>query len=122
MTDKNSDMEKKHPARDKNDGEVGASAFEKVRDTLRITRPKKKKKLAHSIFIDPARMSTPEINPFETSYNENSDMEKKMDHVFKPASIPHNKPEYCDHCGDLAWGLYRQVLKCSSKLRSVLLW
>ena len=104
------------------------SAFEKVRDTLRISRPKKKKKakgkLAYSIVVDPGQMSTPEINlqepdkyqdPFETSYAENGDMEKKMDHVFKPASIPHNKPEYCDHCGDMAWGLYRQVLKCERK-------
>lgn len=105
-----------------------SSAFEKVRDTLRISRPKKKKKskgkLAYSIVVDPSQMSTPEINlqhpdkyqdPFETSYAENGDTERKMDHLFKPASIPHNKPEYCDHCGDMAWGLYRQVLKCSSK-------
>lgn len=113
------------------EGEASIS-FEKVRDTLRISRPKKKKKvkgkLAYSIIVDPAQMSTPEINlhdpgkyqdPFETSYAENGDMEKKMDHVFKPASIPHNKPEYCDHCGDMAWGLYRQVLKCSSKSMQV---
>lgn len=111
------------------EGEVSMSAFEKVRDTLRISRPKKKKKakgkLAYSIVVDPSQMSTPEINlhepdkyqdPFETSYAENGDMERKMDHMFKPASIPHNKPEYCDHCGDMAWGLYRQVLKCSSEL------
>lgn len=107
--------------------EPGASAFEKVRDTLRISRPKKKKKgkkLAYSIIVDPSQISTPEINlhdpgkyqdPFETSYSENGEPEKKVDHNFKPASIPHNKPEYCDHCGDMAWGLYRQVLKCSSK-------
>lgn len=110
------------------DDGISTSAFEKVRDTLRISRPKKKKKkgkLAYSIVVDPTQMSTPEINlhepgkyqdPFETSYAENGDMEKKMDHIFKPASIPHNKPEYCDHCGDMAWGLYRQVLKCSSEL------
>ena len=111
------------------EGDASVSAFEKVRDTLRISRPKKKKKakgkLAYSIVVDPAQMSTPEISlhepdkyqdPFETSFAENGDAEKRMDHVFKPASIPHNKPEYCDHCGDMAWGLYRQVLKCSSKL------
>lgn len=113
------------------ESEASPSAFEKVRDTLRISRPKKKKKakgkLAYSIVVDPAQMSTPEISlhepekyqdPFETSFAENGDAEKRMDHVFKPASIPHNKPEYCDHCGDMAWGLYRQVLKCSSKLWS----
>ncbi len=117
------------PMRDKGDVDVGMSAFDKVRDTLRISRPKKKKgkgkKLAYSIVVDPSQLSTPEINlqepdkyqdPFETSFDENGDQEKKMDHVFKPASIPHNKPEYCDHCGDMAWGLYRQVLKCSSEL------
>lgn len=115
-------------AREEEEDVPTSSAFEKVRDTLRISRPKKKKKakgkLAYSIVVDPSQMSTPEINlqdpskyqdPFETSYAENGDTEKKMDHVFKPASIPHNKPEYCDHCGDMAWGLYRQVLKCSSK-------
>lgn len=105
---------------------AGSSAFEKVRDTLRINRPKKKKKgkkLAYSIVVDPARISTPEIHlqsgryqdPFETSFAENGEPEKKVYHDFKPASIPHNKPEYCDHCGDMAWGLYRQVLKCSSE-------
>ena len=104
----------------------GLSAFEKVRDTLRINRPKKKKKgkkLAYSIVVDPSQISTPEINlhggryqdPFETSFAENGEPEKMVDHDFKPASIPHNKPEYCDHCGDMAWGLYRQVLKCASK-------
>ena len=114
--------------RDKDDEEPGSSAFEQIRDTLRISRPKKKKgkgkKLAYSIVVDPVQMSTPEItlqepdkyqDPFETSYAENGEAEKKMDHIFKPASIPHNKPEYCDHCGDMAWGLYRQVLKCSSE-------
>ncbi len=108
---------------DKGNGEGSVSAFEKVRDTLRISRPKKKKgkKLAYSIVVDPVA-STPEINlhsqdkyvdPFETSYAENGETEKKIDHDFKPVSIPHNKPEYCDHCGDMAWGLYRQVLKCA---------
>lgn len=106
------------------------SAFERVRDTLQISRPKKKKKkgkLAYSIVVDPVP-STPELNlngsemkyrdPFETSYAESdgeSSSGQKTDHDFKPASIPHNKPEYCDHCGDMAWGLYRQVLKCSSE-------
>lgn len=123
-----SGKESPKPPISQEEGEASTSAFEKVRDTLRISRPKKKKKakgkLAYSIVVDPSQMSTPEINlhdpgkyqdPFETSFAENGDMEKKMDHVFKPASIPHNKPEYCDHCGDMAWGLYRQVLKCSSK-------
>ena len=110
------------------DEEVTTSAFEKVRDTLRISRPKKKKKtkgkLAYSIVVDPTPISVPEVSihdsgadqyqdPFETSFAENGDLEKKMDHIFKAASIPHNKPEYCDHCGDMAWGLYRQVLRCS---------
>ena len=106
--------------------EASTSAFEKVRDTLRISRPKKKKKgkLAYSIVVNPGELSTPEINlhdpnkyedPFETSYAENGDPDQGKDHDFKPVSIPHNKPEYCDRCGDVAWGLYRQVLKCSSK-------
>ena len=109
--------------------EGASSAFEKVRDTLRISRPKKKKgkKLAYSIVVEPVP-STPEIHlhdpgkyvdPFETSYTENVEPGKKLDHDFKPASIPHNKPEYCDHCGAMAWGLYRQVLKCSRKFVSV---
>ena len=114
---------------EKSGEKAGGSAFEKVMDTLRINRPKKKKKgkkLAYSIVVDPSQIDQSQIttpgenlnryeDPFETSFAENGEPEKKFDHVFKAASIPHNKPEYCDHCGDMAWGLYRQVLKCSSK-------
>ena len=107
-----------------------SSAFEQVKDTLQIRRPKKKKKgkLSYSIVVDPAPLS-PEIHldnsegkyhdPFETSYTENGELEQKVEHDFKPASIPHNKPEYCDQCGDTAWGLYRQVLKCTSEFKLI---
>ena len=107
------------------DSSGGGQAFAaKIRDTLRISRPKrkkdkKKKGLAYS--VDPVKYSAVEItskyqDPFETSYAENGEEKTGHGHDFQPASIPHNKPEYCDHCGDMAWGLYRQVLKCSSEL------
>ena len=106
------------------DSSGGGQAFAaKIRDTLRISRPKrkkdkKKKGLAYS--VDPVKYSAVEItskyqDPFETSYAENGEEKAGHGHDFQQASIPHNKPEYCDHCGDMAWGLYRQVLKCSSE-------
>ena len=106
------------------DSSGGGQAFAaKIRDTLRISRPKrkkdkKKKGLAYS--VDPVKYSAVEItskyqDPFETSYAENGEEKTGHGHDFQPASIPHNKPEYCDHCGEMAWGLYRQVLKCSSE-------
>ena len=106
------------------DSSGGGQAFAaKIRDTLRISRPKrkkdkKKKGLAYS--VDPVKYSAVEItskyqDPFETSYAENGEEKTGHGHDFQAVSIPHNKPEYCDHCGDMAWGLYRQVLKCSSE-------
>ena len=49
----------------------------------------------------------------EASYSESTDR-TGQGHDFRPVSVPHNKPEYCDHCGDIAWGI-RQVLKCTRK-------
>ena len=108
----------------KSDESGGGQAFAaKIRDTLRISRPKRKKdkkKKGMAYSVDPVKYSAVEItskyqDPFETSYAENGEEKGGHGHDFQPASIPHNKPEYCDHCGDMAWGLYRQVLKCSSK-------
>lgn len=99
-----------------------SSLASKIRDTLRISRPKKKKGskgkgLAYSVTPVEINLngSSKYNDPFETSYADNSDEKLGQGHDFKAASIPHNKPEYCDHCGETAWGLYRQVLKCSSK-------
>ena len=109
----------------KSDDSGGGQAFAaKIRDTLRISRPKRKKdkkKKGGAYSVDPVKYSAVEItskyqDPFETSYAENGDEKVGHGHDFQAASIPHNKPEYCDHCGDMAWGLYRQVLKCSSEL------
>ena len=100
-----------------------SSLASKFRDTFRISRPKKKKGkgkgLAYSVTPVEINMnsSSKYSDPFETSYAEGTDNKIGHDHDFKAASIPHNKPEYCDHCGETAWGLYRQVLKCSSKFR-----
>ena len=100
-------------------------SFAKVRDTLRIHRPKKRKGVKNVPYS--AQYSAPEINlsppskyqdPFEASANfmDSTEVPKMgQGHDFKAVSIPHNKPGYCDHCGDTAWGLYRQVLKCSSE-------
>ena len=114
--------------KDEKEGGSSSPAFAKIRDTLRISRPKKKKgqknkKLAYS--VDPPAYAPVELNlhnpskyqdPFETSYTVNGEEQKLgQDHEFEHVSIPHNKPEYCDHCGDMAWGLYRQVLRCSSE-------
>lgn len=108
----------------KSDDSGGGQAFAaKIRDTLRISRPKRKKdkkKKGGAYSVDPVKYSPVEItskyqDPFETSYAENGDEKVGTGHDFQAASIPHNKPEYCDHCGDMAWGLYRQVLKCSSE-------
>ena len=99
-----------------------SSLASKIRDTLRISRPKKKKGskgkgLAYSVTPVEINLnaSSKYNDPFETSYAENGDDKLGQGHDFKAAKIPHNKPEYCDHCGETAWGLYRQVLKCSSE-------
>ena len=102
------------------------SILAKARDTLRISKAKKHKKSSSSHYA--AQYSAPEINlhnpaskyqdPFEAAagFGESTEEHKAgQGHDFKPVSIPHNKPEYCDHCGETAWGLYRQVLKCSSE-------
>ncbi|XP_064407242.1 uncharacterized protein LOC135352063 isoform X3 [Halichondria panicea] len=97
-----------------------SSLASKIRDTLRISRPKKKgtkgKGLAYSIAPVEINMNASSKcqDPFETSCSEGTDAKASQDHNFKPVSIPHNKPEYCDVCGEIAWGLYRQVLKCAS--------
>ena len=110
------------------DSGSGQAFAAKIRDTLRISRPKRKKdkskKKGMAYSVDPVKYSAVEItskyqDPFETSYSENGEEKVGHGHEFQPASIPHNKPEYCDHCGDMAWGLYRQVLKCSSKYMRV---
>ncbi len=99
-----------------------SSLASKIRDTLRISRPKKKKGtkgkgLAYSVTPVEINMnaSSKYQDPFETSCSEGTDSKASQDHSFKPVSIPHNKPEYCDVCGETAWGLYRQVLKCASE-------
>ena len=101
----------------------GESAFSKVRDTLKISKAKKKlkKKKGSAYSVDPVEINFPSTkyqDPFETqpSYTDSLEVTSKaQSHDFRPVSIPHNKPEYCDHCSETAWGLYRQVLKCSSK-------
>ena len=102
------------------------SILAKARDTLRISKAKKQQKSASKQYA--VQYSAPEINlhtppskyqdPFEASQGFGESVEEHkagQGHDFKAVSIPHNKPEYCDHCGETAWGLYRQVLKCSSK-------
>lgn len=100
------------------------SAFSKVRDTLKISKAKNKlkKKKGTAYSVDPVEINFPQgskyQDPFEAQPNFTDSVEvtsKSQSHDFKPVSIPHNKPEYCDHCGETAWGLYRQVLKCSSE-------
>ena len=99
----------------------GESAFSKVRDTLKISKAKKKhkKKKGAAYSVDPVEINFPKYqDPFEAqpSYTDSLEMpSKSQSHDFRPVSIPHNKPEYCDHCSETAWGLYRQVLKCSSE-------
>jgi hypothetical protein len=101
----------------------GESAFSKVRDTLKISKAKRKlrKKKGSAYSVDPVEINFPATkyqDPFETqpSYTDSLEVvSKAQSHDFKPVSIPHNKPEYCDHCSETAWGLYRQVLKCSSE-------
>ncbi len=101
-------------------GSEGAS-FAKVRDTLKIRRAKKRNKVKPANY-SALQYSAPEINlqhpskyqdPFEASFSESAEG-TGQGHEFKTVSIPHNKPEYCDHCGDNAWG-FRQVLKCTSE-------
>ena len=103
-------------------------SFAKVRDTLKIHKPKKRKGVSNAYSV---QYSAPEINlnppakyqdPFEpqSAFMDSTEVQKLgQGHDFKPVSIPHNKPGYCDHCGETAWGLYRQVLKCSSEFVSV---
>ena len=102
----------------------GESAFSKVRDTLKISKAKKKlrkNKKGSAYSVDPVEINFPATkyqDPFEThpSYTDSLEVASKaQSHDFRPVSIPHNKPEYCDHCSETAWGLYRQVLKCSSE-------
>lgn len=101
----------------------GESAFSKVRDTLKISKAKKKlkKKKGAAYSVDPVEINFPATkyqDPFEAqpSFTDSLDVASKaQSHDFRPVSIPHNKPEYCDHCSETAWGLYRQVLKCSSE-------
>ena len=98
---------------------------QKVRDTMRVSRVKKKKKVKGSMAysIDPYAMNSPPDlsskyqDPFEAHPQFLDSAEEKklgVGHEFKPMSVPRNKPEYCDHCGETAWGI-RQVLKCSSE-------
>ena len=99
-------------------------SFAKVRDTLKIHKPKKRKGVSNAYSV---QYSAPEINlnppakyqdRFEpqSTFMDSTEVQKLgQGHDFKPVSIPHNKPGYCDHCGETAWGLYRQVLKCSSE-------
>lgn len=103
----------------------GESAFSKVRDTLKISKAKKKlrKKKGTAYSVDPVEINFPANSkyhdPFEAQPNFTDSLDvspKAQGHDFRPVSIPHNKPEYCDHCSETAWGIYRQVLKCSSKL------
>ena len=106
---------------------TGESAFSKVRDTLKISKAKKKlrkKKGSTAYSVAPVEInfppesSTKYQDPFEahSSFTDSTEVvPHTQTHDFKPVSIPHNKPEYCDHCGETAWGLYRQVLKCSSE-------
>ena len=106
---------------------TGESAFSKVRDTLKISKAKKKlrkKKGSSAYSVAPVEINFPPESmtkyqdPFEAqaSFTDSTEVvPHTQSHDFKPVSIPHNKPEYCDHCGETAWGLYRQVLKCSSE-------
>ena len=103
---------------------TGESAFDKVRDTLRIskTKNKRKKKKSTAYSVDPVEINFPPSTKYQDPYEAHPSFTDSLDvpskeasHDFKPVSIPHNKPEYCDHCSETAWGLYRQVLKCSSK-------
>ena len=114
-----------HPGGERGGGGLESpSSFSKVRDTLKITRPKKRKGkgLSYSVVPGDADVSSNPSkyqDPFEASYNahDTSDEFKLgQGHDFKPVSISHNKPEYCDHCSEMAWGHYRQVVKCSSEL------
>lgn len=111
-----------HPGGERGGGGLESpSSFSKVRDTLKITRPKKRKGkgLSYSVVPGDADVSSNPSkyqDPFEASYNahDTSDEFKLgQGHDFKPVSISHNKPEYCDHCSEMAWGHYRQVVKCS---------
>ena len=67
--------------------------------------------------------SIPELNmphkyqdPFESqpTFTDDEDSGEGMGHEFDYVSVPHNKPQYCDHCDQTAWG-HHQVLKCTSE-------
>ena len=104
---------------DKEEGMITQnSAFAKVRDTLRIRKGKKKKQINKV-----AQYSIPELHmpqkysdPFEAhpTFSDDEETAESMGHEFEYVSIPHNKPQYCDHCGQTAWG-HHQVFKCSSE-------
>lgn len=102
------------------------SNFSKVRDTLRIKGVKKKKGGAYSVPHAPPELTfdhqvaSKYDDPFESPPNFMDSTEERrpgQDHSFEWVSVPHNKPEYCDHCGETAWGFHRQVMKCSSEWR-----
>lgn len=108
------------------------SAFSKMRDTLQITKPKKKSKGKMAYSIDPSvttvdpyapqEIDMSAVNkyadPFDPHNAETENVEERkvgQGHDFKTVSVQLNKAEPCDCCGELAWGLSRQVVKCSSK-------
>ena len=99
------------------------SNFSKVRDTLRIKGVKKKKGGAYSVPHAAPELSFDQVaskydDPFEAppSFMDSTEERRPgQDHSFEWVSVPHNKPEYCDHCGETAWGFHRQVMKCSSE-------
>ena len=98
------------------------SAFAKVRDTLRIQKAKKKKKKPSTKQV--MQYSVPDFGPSSSKYQdpfeaqpnftENGEEPDATGHEFTYVNIPHNRPEYCDHCGQNAWG-HHQVLKCTSE-------
>ena len=103
------------------------SAFSKMRDTMQIVKPKKKSKGKMAYSIDP-NAAPVEINmsavkyadPFDPHGGATENVEERklgQGHDFKIVMVQLNKAEPCDHCGEQAWGLSRQVVKCSSKRR-----
>lgn len=110
------------------------SAFSKMRDTLQITKPKKKSKGKLAYSIDPSAAPVDPYAPQEINmsaanpamyadpYDPHSGVTENVEerklgqgHDFKNVLVQLNKAEPCDHCGEQAWGLSRQVVKCSSK-------
>lgn len=97
------------------------SAFSKMRDTLQIAKPKKKSKGKMAYSVDP-HAGPVEIDmskytdPFDPQNATTENVEERkvgQGHDFKTVSVQLNKAEPCDVCGELAWGLSRQVVKCS---------